>query len=89
MQNIFIVPAMQHGRHAKPLFRVFKFWQFIMFAHALNIEGLLKKIVIERFHSRDQRPYLFNETKERFCITIEFNSHRTDLVHQYGLLFIV
>ena len=23
----------------------------------------------ERFHSRDQRPYLFNETKESFCIT--------------------
>ena len=22
MQNIFIVPGMQHGRHAKPLFRV-------------------------------------------------------------------
>ena len=39
---------------------------------------------IERFHSRDQRAYLLNETKESFCITKELNSHRTDLVHQYG-----
>ena len=46
-------------------------------------------VAIERFHSRDQRPYLFNETKESFCITKELNSHRTDLVHQHGRLFIV
>ena len=34
---------------------------------------------IKRFHSRDQRPYWFNETKE----SIEFNSQRVSLVHQY------
>ena len=44
---------------------------------------------IERFHSRDQRPHLFNETKQFFCITKELNSRRTDLVHQYGRHFIV
>ena len=42
---------------------------------------------IERFRSRDQRPYLLNETKESVCITKELNSHRTDLVHQYCRLF--
>ena len=39
---------------------------------------------IERFHSRDQRPYWFNETKESICIKIEFNSQKFSLVHQYG-----
>ena len=28
---------------------------------------------IERFHSRDQRPYCFTEIKDDFCIKIEFN----------------
>ena len=48
----------------------------------------LRQFAIERFHSRDQRPYLLNETKESFCITKEFNSHGTDLAHQNGGLFI-
>ena len=39
---------------------------------------------IDRFHSRDQRPYWFNETKESIYIKIEFNSQRVSLVHQYG-----
>ena len=39
---------------------------------------------MERFHSRDQRPYWFNKTKESICIKIEFNSQRVSLVHQYG-----
>ena len=30
--------------------------------------------IIERFHSRDYRPYWFTETKERICIKIEFDS---------------
>ena len=46
---------------------------------SLHIFGL-----IDRFHSRDQRPYWFNETKESICIKIEFNSQRVSLVHQYG-----
>ena len=33
-------------------------------------------------HSHDQRPYLFNETRERFCITEEFKSLRIDLGHK-------
>ena len=41
-------------------------------------------VSIERFHSRDQRPYWFNETKESICIKIEFNSQKVSLVHQYG-----
>ena len=39
---------------------------------------------IERFHSRDQRPYWFNETNESICVKKEFNSQRVRLVHQYG-----
>ena len=34
---------------------------------------------IERFHSRDYRPYWFTETKESICIKIEFNSQRLSL----------
>ena len=30
--------------------------------------------LIERFHSRDYRPYWLTETKESICIKIEFNS---------------
>ena len=44
---------------------------------------------IERMYSRDQRPYLFNETKGSFYITKDFNSLRIDLGHQHGRLFIV
>ena len=36
---------------------------------------------IERFHSRDQRPYLSTETKENVCIKIELNSRGIGLVH--------
>ena len=39
---------------------------------------------MERFHSRDQWPYWFNETKESISIKIEFNSQKVSLVHQYG-----
>ena len=41
---------------------------------------------IERLHSRDKPPYCFTQTKDDFCIKIEFNSERTGLVHQYGRL---
>ena len=44
---------------------------------------------IERFHSRDYRPYWFTETKESICIKIEFNSQRFSLGHQHGLHFFV
>ena len=39
---------------------------------------------IERFDSRDQRPYWFAKTKDDFCIKIKFNFRRNGLVHQYG-----
>ena len=39
-------------------------------------------ISIECLQSRDQRPYLFNETSERFCVTEEFKSLRIDLGHR-------
>ena len=42
---------------------------------------------IERFNSRDQRPYWLTETKENVCIKIDFNSRRIGLVHQYGRRF--
>ena len=44
---------------------------------------------IERFHSRDYRPYWFTETKESICIKIEFNSQRFSLGHQHGRHFFV
>ena len=44
---------------------------------------------MERFHSRDQQPYLITETKEIICIKIEFNSRRINLVHQHGRHFFV
>ena len=44
---------------------------------------------IERFHSRDKPPDWFTQTKDDFCIIIEFNSQRTVLVHQYGRRFFV
>ena len=52
-----------------------------------NLQSALKTFrvkTIDRFHSRDQRPYWFNETKESICIKIELNSQRVSLVHQYG-----
>ena len=48
-----------------------------------------KNIYRERFHSRDYRPYWFTETKESFCIKIEFNSQRFRLGHQHGRHFFV
>ena len=36
MQNIFIVPAMQHGRHAKPLYKAYYVKHFLY----LSIENL-------------------------------------------------
>ena len=44
---------------------------------------------IERFHSRDQRPYCFTKTKDNFCIKIELNSRRNGCVYQYGCRFFV
>ena len=44
---------------------------------------------IERFNSRDYRPYRFTETKESICIKIEFNSQRFSLGHQHGRHFFV
>ena len=44
---------------------------------------------IERFHSRDYRPYWFTETKESICIKIEFNSQRFGLGPQHGRHFFV
>ena len=44
---------------------------------------------MERFHSREQRPYWFNETNENVRIKIEFNFRRVVLVHQYGRRFFV
>ena len=44
---------------------------------------------MERFHSRDYRPYWFTETKESICIKIEFNSQRFSLGHQHGRHFFV
>ena len=44
--------------------------------------------VLERFHSRDQRPYWFTETKENVCVKIELNYRRIGLVQQYGRLFL-
>ena len=39
---------------------------------------------IELFHTRKKPPYWFTQTKDDFCIKIEFNSQRTGLEHQYG-----
>ena len=46
-------------------------------------------IYIERFPSRDKPPYWYTQTKDDFCIKIEFNSKRTGLGHQYGRRFFV
>ena len=46
-------------------------------------------IDIEHFHTRDRWPYFFHKAKESVCIIKEFNSHNTDLEHQYDQLFIV
>ena len=47
------------------------------------------KLIIERFHSRDYRPYWFTETKESIYIKVEFNSQRFSLGHQHGRHFFV
>ena len=41
---------------------------------------------IDRFHSRDQRPYWFNETKENRvqCLVHQYGRHSFVLVHQHG-----
>ena len=44
---------------------------------------------MERFHSRDQRPNWFAETKDDFYIKREFNSRKNGLVYQYGRRFFV
>ena len=44
---------------------------------------------IECVHTCDQESYLFIETKYSICIKKEFNSHRINLLLQYGELFIV
>ena len=51
-------------------------------------------LFIEHFYSRDKPPYyiqfgLYTQTKDNFCIKIEFNSQWTGLVHQYGHCFFV
>ena len=46
-------------------------------------------LAMERFHSRDQQPYWFSETKESISIKIEFNSRRISLVHHHGRHFFV
>ena len=55
-------------------FSLFLFFYFFFFGGG----GIL--FMNRAFHSRD---------KERFCITKELKSHRIDLVHQHGRLFIV
>ena len=42
--------------------------------HSRLLRLLSQFDTIDRFHSRHQRPYWFNETKESICIKIEFNS---------------
>lgn len=42
--------------------------------------SLHRMLAIEYFHSHDKLPYWFTETKEDFCIKIEFFV----LEHQYG-----
>ena len=49
-----------------------------------QLNGNIGRNNIDHFHSRDQQPYWFNETKESICIKIEFSSKRVSLVHQYG-----
>ena len=49
--------------------------------HAFQINGKFQS-KIERMHSRDKRPYLFNVTKGIFCITKEF---KIDFKHQHGV----
>ena len=49
--------------------------------HSKHVES------IERFHSRDYRPYWFTDTKESFSIKIEFNSQGFSLGHQHGCHF--
>ena len=46
-------------------------------------------LAMERFHSRDQQPYWFSETKESISIKIELNSRRISLVHHHGRHFFV
>ena len=47
------------------------------------------KCPIECVRTCDQESYLFIETKDSICIKKEFNSHRINLLLQYGGLFIV
>ena len=48
-------------------------------------------VIVERFHSQDQRPYWLAKTKDEFCIKnkIEFNSQWDGLVFQNGCHFFV
>ena len=48
-----------------------------------------RRVLTERFHSRDQHLCKFMGTKESVYIRKEINSHRTGLGHQHGRRFIV
>ena len=54
-----------------------------------NTRSFSYKIVIERFHSRDQHLCIFIGTKKCVYIRKEFNSRRFSLEHQHGRSFIV
>ena len=49
----------------------------------------LNQLVIECVCSRDQKPYLHNETKGEICIKIEFNPQKSISLLQHGRRFFV
>ena len=45
--------------------------------------------LLQSVFTGDKLSYWFTQTKDNFCIKIEFNSQRTCLVHQYGCHFVL
>ena len=59
------------GKYSKWLFACLHSFSFSFLLPLIEINW------IERMNSRDQRPYLFIETKDSFWIKKDFNSHST------------
>ena len=68
---------------------VFCFIDILCLKISSSLVFVIKKILIECFHSRGQHLCKFIGTKESVCIRKEFNSQRIGLRHQHGRRFIV
>ena len=62
----------------------FHLWNVVDFSFLSRDRKCMKRISIDRFHSRDQQPCKFIVTKESFYIRKEFNSHRIGFTLQHG-----